>query len=135
MQERFAELFCRQHQLPPQRYQEAMLRSCLSRRAGILRPLLTLLSRRYFAPDYELILRVGLLMSPDALSDEIDDFLRHPANRGFLRSVLRLRLSTRQLRRLFNQLMPSIAGQVRGGGADALSNAAGQAAQLRRITT
>jgi hypothetical protein len=109
MEKTFAELFCRHRRLPPGKYREVMLRRCLYRRTLMFRRLLAFFSHGYFAADYDLISAVGLLREPEALHDEINTFLDHPANRGFLRRVLRLRVSTRRVRHLFNTLMPCAA--------------------------
>jgi len=109
MEKTFAELFCSHRHLPPEHYQKAMLRCCLYRRALIVRPVLALMAPRFFAADGELIARVGVLTTPEALDDEIDDFYHHDDNRSFLRRVLYLRVSGRRVRRLFGRLMPAAA--------------------------
>jgi hypothetical protein len=101
----FAELFCRQHRLPPQRFNQAMLRCCLYPRARFIQPLLAIIWPGHFKADYELISRVGRLTELGALDHEIGEFHDHPANRGFLRRTLRLRISTKRLRRNFCSLM------------------------------
>ena len=113
MEKTFAEMFCSHRQLPPGRYREVMLRCCLYRRTLIFRSLLALFSHNYFAADYDLISGVGLLTNLQGFDGEIDAFFHHPANHGFLRHVLRLRVSTRRVRRLFNTLMRRAASPAR----------------------
>ena len=111
MVETFAEFFCNQRRLPPERYRSAMLRCCLHRRALIFLPLLSLFAPNHFEADYELITGVGLMRTTEALNDEIHAYYDHPDNRRFLRRTLRLRVSVKRLRRVFGSLMkrPAVA--------------------------
>ena len=116
MGQTFAELFCLKRKLPIEQYNKAMLRCCLYRRALIFKPLLTLVSPRYFDPDTELISRVGSLAELDALHNEIVAFKNHPANRRILRRFLHLRISAGRLKDVFDPLMRQATFTVRKAG-------------------
>ena len=113
MRQTFAELFCQKRKLPVEQYDKAMLRCCLYRRALILKPLLTLVSPRYFDPDAGLISKVGSLTEVDALHNEIVAFKNHPANRRLLRRFLCLRISAGRIKSVFDPLMRQAAFTVR----------------------
>ena len=109
MRKTFAELFCGHHRLPPEKYAEVMARHCLYRRTLVVWPLLRLLHKGYFDADLDFISNVGLLRQPEDLKDEINAFFRHRGNRGFLRRVLRLRVSARRVGHTVQTLMPASA--------------------------
>jgi hypothetical protein len=101
----FAELFCQQHHIPVARFAMTFFWLCLHRRALLVAPVMLLLNREFFAPDFELISRVGAMRSTEAIYDEIADFQQHPANRGWLHRRLKFRVSIertiRVVRRIF----------------------------------
>jgi hypothetical protein len=99
----FAEKFCAKHCLPLEKYEKIVLSRSLYPAARLLRPVLVL-KANYFAADHEFVLRVGRLMRLGGFEAEVQDFLYDPNNRGFLRRVLKLRVSARRLRRVVRDL-------------------------------
>lgn len=59
------------------------------------------LNRDYTSPDFEFVRGVGELRNRREFRNEAAEFYYHPHNRGLLRSVLRLRVSTHRLQRIF----------------------------------
>jgi hypothetical protein len=96
----FAERFCAQHRLAPERCQEEIFRRTLYPRARILAPLVRFFNAKHFAADRDLVQGVAQLRSRDKLADEIAYFRRHPWNRGFWRQTLHLRISVRRMEKL-----------------------------------
>ena len=102
----FAEVFCQQHRIPPERYVSTMLSRCLHWRARMVAPLLRLWSSEYFAADCELIRGVGRLKTSAELFEELDHFKSHPSNRDFFRRKLKLRISQRRVARIVGKALP-----------------------------
>jgi len=70
----------------------------------------------YFAPDLRLIRYVGRLRRAEDLRYEEIGFDQDRANRGLLRRTLRLRVSTRRLRRIVERTLGrSSRGDQRSG--------------------
>jgi hypothetical protein len=95
----FAEKFCAQRQLAPEQYEAAMLRLTLHSPARWLQPLLAL-RPEYFSADREFLRSVGRISRVRDFDAEAFDYTYDPANRGFLRQTLGLRVSIRKVRRL-----------------------------------
>jgi len=95
----FAEKFCAQRHIALENYEAAALRLSLHTGARVLRPLLALFGN-YFSPDHDFVRGVGRISRLSDFEAEARDFSHHPSNRGLLRQGLRLRISTRKLRRL-----------------------------------
>lgn len=93
----FAEEFCARRNLAPEKYEEFVLNDSFYPAARLLRPVL-MLKADFFAADHEFIRRVGRLKRLGGFEAEVQDFLYDPNNRGFLRRVLKLRVSARRLR-------------------------------------
>ena len=96
----FIEAFCVRHRLPPERFEQAVLRRTLYAHARLLAPLCRFFDRNYLAADVDLVRAAGTLYGARDLTGEIADFTHHPANCGFMREVLRVRISTKRLRTL-----------------------------------
>lgn len=58
----------------------------------------------YFTPDFGFIVAVGRGEVYADFDLAAREFAAHPANRGFLRRQLRLRVSTRRMRRLLREI-------------------------------
>ena len=101
----FTELFCQQHDLTPDRFAEEVLAQALYPHAHILYVLLVWLHRDYGAADLEFIHGVGRLSRLQDFWVEAEDYVHHPRNTGLLRQRLRIRVSTRRLRRLVNKTL------------------------------
>jgi hypothetical protein len=103
----FAELYCARHGLAPDAYQQAVFRRVLYPHARPLAWLLPLLDRDYFAADLDLVRAAGLARKLGEYANDAEEFVHHPANRGALRRVLRLRVSARRLRALLREVLPA----------------------------
>lgn len=101
----FAHRYCAKHGLRPERYERAVFRRSLHRAAWLLYPLLAC-HRTYFSADRALIHTAGHCPTVWDFDTETLDFPNHPANRGWLRGTLKLRLSVRRLRRLVREVLP-----------------------------
>lgn len=102
----FAESFCAHNQIPPEQFAREVFKRVLYRRARWVSWLLPLIWRGYFAADFDLIYGVERLRRVRAFAIEVDRFNEHPANRGFLRRTLGLRVSTCRLRALVRESLP-----------------------------
>ena len=59
----------------------------------------------YFEADYSIIHSTGRLYRVRDFAQEVTDYNFHPANRGLLRRLFRIRLSTTKLRRLLKDTL------------------------------
>jgi len=109
----FRELYCEHRRIGSDRYERDLVTRCLHLQA---RPLYWLLgrNREYTSPDYEFVRSVGELRSRRQFRDEAMDYFSHPSNAGFLRRVLRMRLSSRRLQNIFDGVIVS-SGQSSSG--------------------
>lgn len=100
----FRELYCEQRQIASDRYETDLVRRCLHWRA---RPFYWLLgmNREYTSPDFDFVRSVGELHSRRQFRDEAAEYFYHPGNGGFFRRVLRLRVSSRRLQAIFEELI------------------------------
>lgn len=101
----FAELYCEMHGLSIDDYARVILRRGLYLHARPLAPLLNLFSSEYFAADRDFVEDVGRLRHYHEFIGCGLDFSHHPENRGFMRSVLRLRVSTEKMRVLVKSVL------------------------------
>lgn len=97
----FAGRCCARFGVATERYLEFALRRTLYPHARLLRPLLRAWDADFFAPDREFLAAVGRLSRWRDFAGEVKDFHCHPANSGFLRRRLRLRVSVGRTRRFF----------------------------------
>ena len=95
----FAEKYCAQNRISPEKFADTVLRQTLRPAGRVLRWLLVLIPD-YFAADLELINSVGRLKRMEGFDAEVMDFMYDPNNRGFLRRSLNLRISSRRLHAL-----------------------------------
>ena len=96
----FAELYCEERGLSIDDYPKAVLKAGLYLHARPLAVLINLVHRDYFSPDRDFIEDVGRLRHYHDFIGCGLDFSHHPENRGFLRSALRIRVSTEKMRQL-----------------------------------
>jgi hypothetical protein len=92
----FAERYCSAHGVGNRDFIESVLVHSLYPQARLLRPLLRLFPY-YFKPDREFIASVGGLRRMRDFDREVFAYVNDPDNRGFLRRVLRLRVSAGRL--------------------------------------
>jgi hypothetical protein len=100
----FRELYCEQRQIGSEQYEADLVKRCLHRRARLVYWLLGM-NREYTSPDYDFVRSVGELQSRRQFRDEAAEYFYHPGNSGFLRKVLRLRVSSHRLQAIFEDLI------------------------------
>jgi len=96
----FREIYCERHGIPLQQFERSLLWRALHRQACPFYWLLWL-NRDYSSPDFEFIRGVGELRSRRGFRNEAAEFHYHPKNRGMLRTLLRLRVSSHRLQAIF----------------------------------
>ena len=102
----FRELYCAHRGIRDDEYERDLVRRCLHLQA---RPFYWLLglNREYTSADFAFVRSVGDLHSRRQFRDEAAEYFYHPGNAGFLRKVLRIRLSSRRLQDIFEELVGS----------------------------
>ena len=111
----FAESVCEQLGLHPNQYENEVFRRCLYPKARALLPLLQFYNPSFFAPDRDLVRRVGNVRRREDLTRELDEFYYHPKNVGWLRRGFSLRISCRKLVALVREVMPELRTQGSAG--------------------
>lgn len=101
----FAELYCRHNRLPIERYEKTLLKRALYPHARWIYHVLRLVRPDHYAADLDLVRNVGSLYRFREFSNDVQQFLHHPANRGMLRRTFNVRISTKQLRRIVRDVM------------------------------
>jgi len=96
----FAEAYCLVAGCPESRFARKVFWSCLHGPAIPLVPVITLLQPGYFNVEAQLIAHAGRATSLRLVDEEIRVFRSEFANQRWPRRGLRLRISTRRLRRL-----------------------------------
>lgn len=96
----FAQMYCEKHGLKPEQYEAAVLSRALYPHARLVAPLWRLLWPEHFAADLDFVRSVGPLRRFREFFNEAEEFAHHPANRGFWRLAVNVRISSRTLRRL-----------------------------------
>lgn len=100
----FAARYCVHQGIEFEQFNAEVLRETLYPLAKQLRTFLGL-SSAYFAPDREFVDAVGRVSTIKELDAVVADFTDSRSNDGFVRGVLRLRVSARRLRRLARKYM------------------------------
>jgi hypothetical protein len=98
----FRELYCEQNQIPLARFESDLVVRSLHRRALPIYWLLRL-NRDYASADFEFVRGVGALRNRREFRTEAAEYQYHPHNRGWLRSMLKLRVSTQRLQKIFER--------------------------------
>lgn len=111
----FAECFCAKNNLTREQYAREVFNRVIYRRVLWVKWLLPMLNRNHFAADFDLIYGVERLRRLREFSAEAERFNEHPANRGWLRRGMMMRVSTSRLRTLIRETLPHLSG---GGRAD-----------------
>lgn len=104
----FQTVFCEERGCATADFTRKVFWRCLPRRARLCAACLGGSGARFFLPERVLLARVGATTSLRQLEEELDEFLHHPDNRGFLRMTLRIRISTTRLRRLAQGCLPKV---------------------------
>ena len=102
----FKELFCAGQKIEPEAYAAAVFARTLYPHARPWVPLFRTLNSNYFAADMDLIRATGTLRRCRDFPDEVLDFNHHPANQGFYRQTLRIRVSAKRLKALLRETLP-----------------------------
>jgi hypothetical protein len=98
----FRELYCEQHRIPSAQYERELVRRSLHRHALPIYWLLGL-NRDYTSPDFDFVRGVGELRNRREFRNEAAEYYYHPHNRGWLRGLFRLRVSSHRLQRIFER--------------------------------
>jgi hypothetical protein len=113
----FRENYCERHGLQPQAFERVLVWRSLHWQA---RPFFWLrwIFPDYYAPDFEFVRAVGGLRSRQGYREEAAEFHYHPGNRGFLRTVLGIRVSSHRLQTIFERELSTAvsAGSLRPHG-------------------
>ena len=117
----FAEKFCAQRGIHPEKFEEHVFRLSLRPAARRLRYLLALI-RGYFEADRELIRGAGRATRLVEIEGELLDFAHDPNNRGFLRRRLNLRVSRRRLHALARETLRDGGAAAAPGGTVAVDS-------------
>jgi hypothetical protein len=106
-----AERYCSLHGLSDAAFARHVLVRALTVQAQLAYPLLRWVPG-FFAADLELIRIVGRAASLRDFAVDAADFSVHPDNRRFTRRWLRLRISSRKLRRHLARTLEAFAAQA-----------------------
>lgn len=101
----FAQIYCEQNRLESVAFSKKVVSKCLHFPVRWLAPILLSINPDIFEADFELITHVGTLKSGRMLEQEIRQFNADYRNRRFWRGLLRQRVSTHRLRKLFRKTM------------------------------
>ncbi len=98
----FRELYCEKRGIGTERFEHELVHRSLHWQA---RPIYWLLglNREYTSPDFAFVRGVGDLRRWKEYREEALEFHYHPHNRGFLRTVLRLRVSAQRLQEILER--------------------------------
>jgi hypothetical protein len=102
----FAECFCAKNNIPREEFARMVFNRALYPRTHLVKWLLPLFGRQYFAADFDLIYSVASLTRLRDFDIEVDRFNEHPGNHGWLRRTICLRVSTGRLKKLMRQTIP-----------------------------
>ncbi len=103
----FKSAFCRAFGCRPEDYEPAVFRRALFRHALPFAWWLRWRDPEFFREDLDFIHEVGGLTDPDLFRQEVNYFYgRNLRDRGWLRTLLRIRVSGKRLMRLRRRLFP-----------------------------
>ncbi len=102
----FITLYCRRRGIAPSAFARELLLRSIYPHARPLFGLLTHLDRGHFEADLEFIVDVGQLRRRTDFGDAAESYLSHPANKGFLRRRLKLRISIRRMLAIVADILP-----------------------------
>ena len=105
----FRELYCERRGISADRFEHDLVYRSLHWYA---RPIYWLLglNREYTSPDFEFARGVGDLRQWREFRNEVAEYHYHPHNHGFLRTVLRLRVSAQRLQALLEREIKGLTG-------------------------
>lgn len=96
----FAEIYCEQRGVLPENYAKTVTRETLYSHARVLASLIELVRPRHFSADIEFAHGVGQIRRYRDYGTEAEGYAHHPENRGYLRALFKVRISSRKMRRL-----------------------------------
>jgi hypothetical protein len=114
----FAEIFCAHHKLSPAQFEDEVIARAIHLHATLLWRVINLVHPEYFTADRQFIRALADIRSLRDFRVESSSFTHHPTNRGFLRRVLKIRVSSGRLRRLIARYLQT----ARESDADALAS-------------
>jgi hypothetical protein len=121
----FQQRFVEKQGVPPEEFTWSVLRATVPPHARLLLPIMRFFSPGILAADYDLINQMALLTSRRQFSEFASERHYHPANQGFARKVLGVRVSIERLQRLVYATMRPVDGQ---SSAAPFANTAGDSA-------
>lgn len=97
----FQEIYCTRHRLSPDDFEAVLFRRSLYWHVRPWHWVLTWLWKDYFLADKELVRHAAEACSLRELKRDVVDYGTHYRNRGFLRRVLRLRVSAGRVQDIY----------------------------------
>ena len=98
-------LYCEKHHVRPDQFVASVFWKTLYPHARLWGIPIILLMPRAFEADRDFIMQVGQVETMDQYVDVEEGFHRWPGCRSFLRGKLRLRVTSRRVRRLVEELI------------------------------
>ena len=105
----FCDLFCRATQCSPEDFDNRVFWLCIYPHAVLPARLIGRVNRDYFKQDLELIERIKHLSKSKEVELELERFRYSRGSQGFLRGVLKMRISGRRLMDLAGRLFAEAA--------------------------
>ncbi|MCS6244268.1 MAG: hypothetical protein H2172_10480 [Opitutus sp.] len=108
----FRQIYCSHNGINEADYVEHLLQKALPLHARVFRkfPLVTLLNKNFFRPDFDFVNDIGCLRHYSDYSQSVDEFHVDPWNkRTLLRGLLRLRVSTNRVRQIVREQLKTKA--------------------------
>ena len=102
-------LYCEKYHIRPDQFAAAVFWKTLYPRARLFGFLAIWLFPREFTPDRDFIDQVGQVENMEQYGDVEEGFRRWPSCRSFLRGKLGLRVTSRRVRRLVDELFAPVA--------------------------
>lgn len=102
----FITLYCRRRGIAPSAFARDLLLRSVYPQTRLMVGLLTQLNPGHFEADLEFIVDVGQLRRRVDFGDAAESYLSHPANKGFLRRKLKLRISVRRMLEIVTAELP-----------------------------
>lgn len=96
----FADHYCALHSIRQDEFNLHLLKQALYPHARLVRPFLEFMRPNYFAADNDFVCDVALLTRYNELYDSCIEFVHHPENRGLMRRMFRIRISTDRMRHI-----------------------------------
>ena len=114
----FEEIYCQRHHCDKGRFRRDLFWKCVPPHAIPLAWLFGGVRGSFFEADREMLAGVAVATRGERISDEVHDFFHHPANRRWLRRVLRIRMSTAKLRLIAQDYIAAVPAEAPDGGSN-----------------